>query len=379
MKKNNKRVFIILSGFNQRAVIAFCRVASKTHIPYKIVAKSANDPILKSDYRKKVILTRGSLSLNLDLFHSIKKKLSKNEIPVLLPSSEYMNRFYLKKRYDLESMGFHIPLVEEDIYNKISDKISFAEICKHHSLHIPVEIKDPIHSGFPLVAKPRRYFSDSGNKQLRPWIINDHSEWNRFIQSERFEDYFYQEFVKGKSLYLLYHISKFGKVVEYSQENLIQQKNGGSIILARSSRIHQEEISKSYKDMLVNEGFHGLIMIELRLRDAKYIMIEANPRLWGPSQLFVDAGIPIFEDFIVANGFEMEGQRPMSYNKEMVYYYWSGGLVEDTMSKGQIQFHEYNMEEYFHDYHKIMACEIYLREDTVNIFMDEQKQLNGRT
>ena len=27
-------------------------------------------------------------------------------------------------------------------------------------------------------------------------------------------------------------------------------------------------------------------------------MIEANPRFWGPSQLFVDAGFNLFESFL---------------------------------------------------------------------------------
>jgi hypothetical protein len=37
------------------------------------------------------------------------------------------------------------------------------------------------------------------------------------------------------------------------------------------------------------EGFYGLVMIEVKEYDNQFYMIEANPRLWGPSQLILDA------------------------------------------------------------------------------------------
>ena len=43
-------------------------------------------------------------------------------------------------------------------------------------------------------------------------------------------------------------------------------------------------------------------MVEVKHLSNKNYMIEANPRFWGPSQLFVDAGINLFEAFLVDNG-----------------------------------------------------------------------------
>ena len=54
--------------------------------------------------------------------------------------------------------------------------------------------------------------------------------------------------------------------------------------------------------MLIQIGYYGLIMIEVKIQDGEYYMIEANPRLWGPSQLILDAGMDLFHRFALDNG-----------------------------------------------------------------------------
>ena len=54
--------------------------------------------------------------------------------------------------------------------------------------------------------------------------------------------------------------------------------------------IHLDEISHSYGRLIKSLNFHGLIMIDLKKHNNNYFLIEANPRLWGPSQLILDSG-----------------------------------------------------------------------------------------
>jgi hypothetical protein len=51
----NRPEFIVFSGFNNRAVIAFCRAATKHGVPFHIVARCGADPIPQTSYGNKVV------------------------------------------------------------------------------------------------------------------------------------------------------------------------------------------------------------------------------------------------------------------------------------------------------------------------------------
>ena len=122
-----------------------------------------------------------------------------------------------------------------------------------------------------------------------------------FFSSNNLDQYYFQEYIAGSCYYLLYYFDKDGSYSVYSQENLIQQSNGGSMILSKSSDIHNQEISKAYASLFVKEKYHGLIMVELKKFKNKFYMIEANPRFWGPSQLIIDASMDLLDRFMLEN------------------------------------------------------------------------------
>ena len=80
----------------------------------------------------------------------------------------------------------------------------------------------------------------------KPLIVKDSRDFEKFIALKAEADFYYQEFIGGKSFYLLYYFDKKGNYSVYSQQNLIQQDNGLSIIGAISSDFHQKEISKKF-------------------------------------------------------------------------------------------------------------------------------------
>jgi len=366
---------MIFSGFNQRAVIAFCRECKRLEVPFCIVAKSFEDPILLTIYKENVFAVRKEKALMVedvdDCFVQVKSKVDFQEF-VVLPSSEFLNRFFLQNRMYYQRQDITIPLVSEQLYARISNKYSFGELCKKHNLEIPREIPISALPEYPFVAKPKSYFSGESLKTPPPYLIYTKKDWQEFLSTENSDDFYFQEFLTGKSIYLLYFISLNNKSVYFSQENLMQQSKGKSIILARCAKVHEEKIADEYAVMLKKEGFEGLIMIELKDLDGRYCMIEANPRLWGPSQLFVDAGVPIFEEFIRDQGFNFTTDS--SEIKECMYF-WHGGIVEDEKNGHTIAYHNYTQELFFSRKDLLLENEIYLRKDTKNIYYQELKKI----
>lgn len=205
-----KKAIIIFSGFNQRAVISFLRTLKKHKVCFAVIAKSKDDTIFLTDYKEYVTAVRASVSLILeDILSSIeetKKKIRVDEY-IIAPSTEALNRFILKYTTEILDLGCAIPLVNEEIYEKISDKEKFAHICEKSGILVPKRIFDIQKIDFPVVAKPLKYTSESG-KIYSPVLIFNDTEFNDFKQKYNLDDFFFQEFVEGESFYLLFYFHK---------------------------------------------------------------------------------------------------------------------------------------------------------------------------
>lgn len=369
----DKRGIIIFSGYNQRAVISFLRTLNKNKLyNYGIVASSENDTIFLTEYKNKVLYTRTKEKLELEDFvnivNIIKEKLNIIEC-LIAPSTEFLNRFLLTFRKQMEKINVIIPLVEENLYIDISDKLKFSNICKENFINIPKEISFPYKFKSPFVAKPKAYFSKFSKDILSPVIINCIEDYNIFKSKYKLNDFYFQEYIIGKSYYLLYYITKEGDVYKFSQENLAQQPNGKSILAAQSSNIHDLKISDLYQNMLIKMKFYGFIMIEIREREGLYYMIEANPRFWGPSQLFCDAQVNFFEVFLKEYGF----LNSFEINSKFSRYYWSGGICETLKSYKNVIYYSNSELLINESISEWINIDIYNRNDTRKIFNIENK------
>lgn len=365
--KENKAV-LLLSGYNPRAVIAFCRWATQVGVHFHIIASGKKDPILLTKYAAQVDIIRESKVLSIDQFliwvKTVFERYDYHQV-LILPTTEYFNRFILRYRADLENAGCILPLVDKDLYEELSDKIKFARLCQSSGIDIPHEFGELPESP-PFVAKPLSYFNREGIP-IYPHLILSDDDYQIFRKKENEEDYFFQEFVVGENHYLLACIQKDGTALAYSQENLIQQSLGKSMILARASQYHESEDARKYLDLLKKVGFYGLIMIEVRRTDRdKYVMVEANPRLWGPIQYIVDNQIDFFGTLLKDHGFEISST-PGNQSRA-AYYYWAGGI---TPTSQPVTFHHYSAEEFIQDLYDIRRNDIFLREDTLEIYLQE--------
>ena len=98
-----------------------------------------------------------------------------------------------------------------------------------------MEINNLSNANIPFVAKPKTYYSKNTKDTLSPVIINTEKQKSDFIEEYCVNEFYFQEFIGGKSKYLLYYFHGDGSIYKYSQENLIQQPNGKSMVAAISS------------------------------------------------------------------------------------------------------------------------------------------------
>jgi len=364
---------IVFSGFNQRAVIAYLRTLEANDLPYAIIAKSNKDTIFLTEYKGSVVKTRKSVPLVLDdliaSIAAVKKKITADRY-LIIPSAEALNRFLLENRSEFKKLKCIIPLVHKDLYEQISNKYSFSRLCEQHDIQIPQEFSIEDKFIFPCVAKPKKYFSSTTGESLYPIIIKNKSEFNAFEKKYSRKDFYFQEYIAGKSLYLLYYVHRSGKIYSFSQKNIAQQSGGKSIVAAVSSTFHCSDESKKYKNLFRDLDFYGLVMIEVKQRKKVNYMIEANPRLWGPSQLFVDSGVNLFlallHDFKVLSSVSKFNESEQEYR-----YFWFGGIIENFKQQKELAYHQDTKYTLMKQLPSWIKADIYRRKDTINIFEKE--------
>jgi len=360
---------ICLSGHNIRAVVALCRWAAAADVPIHLIARDAADPIYLTSHASRVVEQRSSSALDVGevrrWIEGLRKRHGYEQV-VLAPSTEYFNRFLLRHRAAVEAAGGIVPLVDEALYVRISDKHAFAEMCQAHAIPVPA-VFDDLPDRLPFVAKPRRYPQTPG-AQIKPYLVFTAQERQQFLERERAQDHFFQEFVEGESLYLLAHVARDGTITASAQENLMQQAHGGSIILARSHDFHLEPEARAYFDMLVRAGFHGLVMIEVRRcrRTGRAVMIEANPRMWGPLQFMLDTHVDLLTPLLHDHGMEVGAPRESEPARD--YYFWPGGLAPRLPA---CTFHNFSPDRFVQDYGRIEAASLFARDDTQRLHRHE--------
>lgn len=369
---NTSKAVIVFSGYNQRAVIALLRTLKKHGITFGIIAASAEDTIHATAYAHDVVAVRKSKPLDMaDITASlnIAKAALGADTYVIAPSTEALNRFFLANTEIIDAGTYIIPLVTSELYEKISDKYQFGELCREHEILVPDEYATLPEALTPCVAKPKAYFALDGSTP-RPVLLLTPADIQQFKAEYNEQDFYFQEYVEGESLYLLYYFYEDGSVAKYSQQNLVQQYGGKSIVAAKTSSVHTDTVSGDYERLFASVQYRGFVMIEIRQTSSGYCMIEANPRMWGPSQFFVDAGANLFEAFLYDFGF-LQNKPDFSEEQKDARYFWYGGVAEDVVAKQQLAYHGYTSDELCRELHVWLQSDVYNREDTRELFKQE--------
>ncbi|MDE7313830.1 MAG: methyltransferase domain-containing protein [Eubacterium sp.] len=376
-------MIVIFSGYNQRAVIAFLRTLKKNNFTsYCIIASGKSDTILNTSYRNKVIYIRKIRELDLkEILGALElaARTTEESKMWITPSTEALNRFLLRHRDIFEKKGCVIPLPDQKIYGQISDKAKFYDLCKEAGIAVPGKkgmAKETDRFTVPLVAKPKKYIASDGNAYAPVFLLTE-QEYHTFLLKYRIVDFDLYEFLNGGiSFYLLFYFSKSGDVFCYSQKNLVQQQGGKSIVAACGADFHKkQEIVEPYRNLFHKLGFQGLVMVEIRLIQNTYYMIEANPRFWGTSQLFCDIGYNFFE--LLLKDYGLLTQAEISYINTGRVYFWSGGVQGSLFDcKGfwneQCFWHKDGKQVVKERYEDFLKADVYKRDDTMGIYDVEQ-------
>lgn len=372
-----EKAFLVFSGGNDRAVLGFLRALRLCGERACIVARTPDDRILRTSYRKDVQWIRPDHSLTLEIFaEGVKRAREQTHLRTLavLPSTEYFNAFLLKHRMEIERMNCEVPLVEAPIYNRLTGKRASTDFFAAAGFSVPHEWQQPDATRLPTIAKPLHNVSREG-RSLYPRFLATSAQLEAFRKEPEAGEYFFQEFVRGDSLYLLMYVPRSGApAMTWSQRNLLQQPDGKSMLLAEPSDFHRSGIAARLVAAVRSAGFRGLGMIEVIASPDRNVFIEMNPRIWGPVQFCLDQNQPLLQAFI---GETLHGD-PARYVRRRSKssrrrYFWLGGLA-DTLAAGKQP-----------DWHTrsrsltaaVLGCihsDVYLRADSWRCFFHDLEQ-----
>jgi hypothetical protein len=362
-----KTAFGIISGYNGRAVLAACRSLQARGAQFGIVARGAGDAIRQSRYRARIGAEIHSQDLELEALTEslarLRTALGAGRL-VVLPTAEYLNRFLLTHRAHLErEAGCVLPLPSFDVYRTVSDKQQFAALCAANGLALPAEFPGESLPVFPFAAKPRAEFSDAG-KRCYPYLIHDRREYAAFRNAELLQDYYMQEYVHGRSYYLLFYFFQDGRYRAFCQRNGAQQPGGKSVVFAWSEPFPEPALQERYGRVLRELGFRGLVMVELKGSAGNYRMIEANPRLWGPLQLARDSG----NDLIACYAEEYAGIPHPAPRPRRRPYLWFNGIVQTVYARERLNWFAGGRRAFWRALPQLPFHDVYLRPDSVGVF-----------
>jgi hypothetical protein len=378
-----EKSFLVFSGGNDRAVIGFLRALRLCGARAHIVARTPDDQILRTDFRRDVEWVRPTHALSLDVFSEsiqhVRASVGDGAL-VVLPSTEYFNTFLLRHRPEIEAMGCETPLVDASLYACLTQKATAVGFFSSAGLSVPREMQVPMIRDQPIVAKPFSNVSSNG-RSLYPHLLDDRAQLEAFLARHDADEYFFQEYVHGDSLYLLFYLSKEeGHDFTWSQRNLLQQPNGKSMLLAEPSTFHESETAIRIVHALRRAGFHGLGMVEVIRTPDRDVFIEMNPRIWGPVQFCLDQGQVLLQAFI-GEALHNDPQRYVDRRPRIRRnkYFWLGGLLE-TLGAGQGPAWHTAKRPLSLTIARNLACDIYLRNDSWRCFTHDLGQsFNWRT
>lgn len=368
-------VFLLFSGTNDRAGYALARGVARCGGRLAVVAMTPRDKMLMGGYRRHVVSVRENANLSMSVLadHVARaRRATGADRLTLLPISEYFNTFLFEHRATIEStLDCVVPLPPAEVYRQLTNKASAAAFFSANGVLVPSEIDQPGSADVPFVAKPANNIS--GGRSYYPVLVETEAELAELKRRPTLDGYFFQRFVRGRSYYLLAYVSRRGAVFASSQENLVQQPDGKSILLAIESDFHSTETARRAVQAIVGMGFHGFVMIEFIVNSQGAFFIELNPRPWGPLDLCLHNGSRIVEAFVGDWESDDPGRHAGGVYRHgrPARYLWTGGLVQSLRRRGRVDHRTLSAPLAAIEVLKSARDDVYLRKDSWRVFLRE--------
>ena len=319
------RAALIFSGYNQRAVIALCRYFKSIDQQFIIVSSGINDLIYLTDYKNNVVLERADDTLTIELFLKI-SNLYGGEL-VYCPTSEFLNMFVLENADSFQKIGIATGMPAKESYEKITSKWSSQELLKDLAYIKIIETLEVDKVQIPCVVKP--YKNVMLDRVLYPFICYSQESLKKVKEKINKNEYFAQRFITGQSYYFCAYLSRNGSFKGYWQENILQQPNGKSIVLAKvcdNPGLNEDALM----NIISKVGYFGPLMIEFIKERNNFYYIEINPRFWGPLQLVNDVNPQILDAYLE----EWFGRTVTSFKTNASgFYAWNHGAESQCLKE----------------------------------------------
>ena len=314
--------FLLFSGHNDRAVLALCRFFQGRGLPFVIAAAGRHDAIHRTAYASQVVFNRTDRSLGVDLFTGLLQR--QGHPLVYCPTTEFINHFVLAHRPALADAGLDIGLPDAAVYAQLTSKLASQAVVQGLVGLQPPPSQPLARAHAPCVLKPRANVQSA--QVLYPRLCLDEASLAMALAGLDADDWFAQDYIDGQSHYLCGYLARDGQHAWYWQDNLLQQPQGKSIVLARTGENPGLDARRLF-DGLHRLGYHGPFMMEV-IRDAagRLHYIEINPRFWGPLQLALDACPQVLALFAQDHGAPAPAAAaPMAATESPRWYAWAHG------------------------------------------------------
>jgi predicted ATP-grasp superfamily ATP-dependent carboligase len=224
-------------------------------------------------------------------------------VDVLYPMTDISMYHVLKNRERFE--GVTIPFGSFETYEALTDKWKFFEIAASLGLSIPTTyfVKDMSELRciadkltLPLVIKPYRSqlyakgrwvhasvrYADSFDELVETVAATDYLACQPFLL---------QEYIHGENQGI-FALCDRGRPQAFFAHRRVREvpPAGGMAVVAESIPINRS--TRAIADSLLSHvGWHGVAMIECKIRDGQPYILETNARFWATTQLAVDCGV----------------------------------------------------------------------------------------
>lgn len=229
-------------------------------------------------------------------------------IDVVVPTGTTETDILSQYKTEIESQTNAKILVETySILKKLTDKHLLMQLAGELDISVPSTeycqdvstLQNLINANkisFPFIVKPTRSYASKGL-----YIFQNQNDFERFLQSDASKTYtafIAQEYIEGE-IYDACMLSQKGKVVYgLTQCRKMTWANTGSGIINITTKDKEPQHIAS---LLLNATrYSGISMFEFirRKSDGKFFLIECNPKIWGTTDLTIQAGLDIVQDAI---------------------------------------------------------------------------------
>jgi predicted ATP-grasp superfamily ATP-dependent carboligase len=293
---------LVLDG-NQRSALAVTRSLGRKGVRV-IVADEAPRSIASGSRFCAESFQYPSPRLQPDAFMgTLAEECRRRRVDVVYPMSDISMYHVLRSRGHLA--GIVVPFGPFEAYERLSDKWKFFELAAELGLSIPVThfVKDastlPLIASelrFPLVIKPYRSQLFSRGRWLFASVryADTFDELVSIVDGTEYlngQPFLLQEYIHGENqgFFALCH---GGVPQAYFTNRRIRDlpPAGGMAVIVESLPLNTRTRDMAAR-LLSHVGWHGVAMVEAKIRDGIPYILEVNARFWASTQLAVDCGV----------------------------------------------------------------------------------------